>query len=103
MNRLLALVLAMALAAGFAGPAQALHTGEPCEGEQASGAEACCASGATASECTLVCASASVVAIPGVLKARLPEIVSGSAAGPIPALLGPLARAPDTAPPKPVV
>src|SRR3989304_5523358 len=103
MRQCLALLLLIALSAGFPAVAQPVTAGTPCDSAVVGGADGCCGFKAGAADCSIVCPAPGIAVVHGARKDLLPEVASASPAVRASPFVRPLARGPDTAPPKSAV
>lgn len=104
MRRVLALLLAVTLAAALPATAQPLGDGAPCAAVASASGTDCCGSAPAVVECPITDCAGTGAALP----IALPDLgyagrISDSPGTSVAWLICPPARAPDTAPPKPVV
>jgi hypothetical protein len=104
MLRALAFILAVTLAAAFPAAAQAAGTGEPCGTESGASWTDCCSGTPRAADCPVSDCAGAGAALPVAGADRgCAALITDSPETLLARLIAPLARAPDTAPPKPVV
>src|SRR3989337_601210 len=103
MRRAILILLLLTLSSGFPAVARPGTTGTPCESAVADGIDGCCGSAVGAAEGSVVCAAPGIAVVHAIQKDLLPEVASASLAASASSFVRPLARAPDTAPPKSAV
>lgn len=99
------LLLALMLAAALPAAAQPMSTGSSCDTAAAGvGATDCCGDAGATPDCRPGdCAGGGAIMLMSGAERTFAALVSQTAQRPVARLLAPPARAPDTAPPKPVV
>jgi len=103
MRRAILILLLLTLSSGFPAVAQPGTTGTPCESAVADVIDGCCGSAVGAADCSIVCAAPGIAVVHAAQKDPLPEVASASPGARGSSFARPLARAPDTAPPKSAV